>query len=377
MYIYYKTILYCLMLLEVMGDELTRPWDVVSRRKFITSMGGASAAALAGCSSVGSSGTNDDVADEVIITGPLDGWANYGQLRERFMEKHSNIEWPEGTKNSGQSLNALRNEANNPNHDVAHLGITDGLKAADEELLQPYEPANVDEVPDGLVDDQNRWTTAYFGTIAMAVNTELIDSVPSGFEDLRDETYNDTISFYNPSSAFNGFVAFTNMNLAMGGSLDDYDPGIEYLNELYEMGNIAGVPDQGLQTSFLQGQFPIYIAYDFNMYQAKYQSDMDPDQVEIVIPEELSIQVPYVIGLVNDAPRPEAGKRLVDHHLSDAGQTIFAEAFVNPSRPIEYPDEIADQRLPDSAYESSEAIDYQQLVEVQDSARERYVSEVA
>lgn len=377
MYMYYKTSLYNLTLLRVMENELTRFSNVVSRRKFMTSMGGASAVTLAGCSSIGGNGTGGDTADEVIITGPLDGWANYGQLRERFMEKHSNIEWPEGTKNSGQSLNALRNEANNPNHDVAHLGITDGLKAANEELLQPYEPANVGEVPDGLVEDQNRWTTAYFGTIAMAVNTELIDSVPSGFEDLRDETYNDTVSFYNPSSAFNGFVAFTNMNLAMGGSLDDYDPGIEYLNELHEMGNIAGVPDQGLQTSFLQGQFPIYIAYDFNMYQAKYQSDMDPDQVEIVIPEELSIQVPYVIGLVNDAPRPEAGKRLVDHHLSDEGQTIFAEAFVNPSRPIEYPDEIADQRLPESAYESSEAIDYQRLVEVQDGARERYVQEVA
>lgn len=374
---YYKNSLYNLTLLRVMGNELTRFSNVVSRRKFMTSMGGASAATLAGCSSIGSNETGSDTADEVIITGPLDGWANYGQLRERFMEKYSNIEWPEGTKNSGQSLNALRNEANNPNHDVAHLGITDGLKAANEELLQPYEPANVGEVPDGLVEDQNRWTTAYFGTIAMAVNTELIDSVPSGFEDLRDETYNDTVSFYNPSSAFNGFVAFTNMNLAMGGSLDDYDPGIEYLNELHEMGNIAGVPDQGLQTSFLQGQFPIYIAYDFNMYQAKYQSDMDPDQVEIVIPEELSVQVPYVIGLVNDAPRPEAGKRLVDHHLSDEGQTIFAEAFVNPSRPIEYPDEIADQRLSESAYESSEAIDYQRLVEVQDGARERYVQEVA
>lgn len=360
-----------------MADDPNGLFDPVSRRKFMASAGGAGAAALAGCSSGGSSGGESSVADEVIITGPLDGWANYGQLRERFMEKHPEIEWPEGTKNSGQSLNALRNEANNPNHDVAHLGITDGLKAANEELLQPYEPANVDEVPDGLVGEGNRFTTAYFGTIAMAVNTELIDSVPSGFEDLLDGAYNDTVSFYNPSSAFNGFVAFTNMNLAMGGSLDNYDPGIEYLNELYEMGNIAGVPDQGLQTSFLQGQFPIYIAYDFNMYQAKYQSDMDPDQVEIVIPEELSIQVPYVIGLVNDSPRPEAGKLLVDHHLSDAGQTLFAEAFVNPSRPIEYPEEIAEQRLPESAYSSSEAIDYQQLVEVQDAARKRYINEVA
>lgn len=358
--------------------------STATRRKVLTAVGGSSIAGLAGCSSTQGSTDNDnpsdgeqDVADQVIITGPLDGWANYGQLRESFMEKRPNIEWPEGTKNSGQSLNALRNEANNPNHDVAHLGITDGLKAADEELLQPYEPANVDGVPDGLVDTENRWTTAYFGTIAMAVNTELIDSVPSGFEDLLDETYNDTISFYDPTSAFNGFVAFTNMNLAMGGSLDNYDPGIEYLNELNEMGNIAGIPAQGLQTSFLQGQFPIYIAYDFNMYQAKYQSDMDPDQVEIVIPSELSVQVPYAVGLVDDAPRPEAGKRLVDHHLSDEGQRLFAEAFVNPSRPIDYPDTIAEKRLPEEDYSSSDSIDYQKLVEVQDAARERYVNEVA
>jgi len=68
---------------------------------------------------------------------------------------------------------------------------------------------------------------------------------------------------------------------------------------------------------------------------------------------------------------------LVDHHLSDEGQRLFAEAFVNPSRPIEYPDTIAERRLPEEAYSSSDSIDYQKLVEVQNSARERYVNEVA
>lgn len=318
-----------------------------------------------------------DVSDEVIITGPLDGWANYGEQRDSFMEKHPNIEWPEGTKNSGQSLNALRNGENNPVNDVAHHGITDGITAANEDLLTSYEPENIDEVPDNMVHEEYKWTGIYYGTIAMAVNKNIIDSVPSGFEDLLDDTYRDAVSFYDPSSAFNGFVAFTNMNLSMGGSLDDYDPAIEFLNQLNERGNVAGVPKQGLQTSFLQGQYPIYIAYDFNMYEAKYQSDLDPEQVEIVIPEETSVQVPYVVGLVDDAPHPEAAKLLMDHHLSDEGQRIFAEAFVNPVRPIEYPEEIAEQRLPESAYESSEPIDYEKLVGVQDDARERYVNEVA
>jgi len=51
-----------------------------------------------------------------------------------------------------------------------------------------------------------------------------------------------------------------------------------------------------------------------------------------VIPAEGSLKMPYVIGPVKGAPRPDAGKKLIDYVLSDEGQKIWAGGFVQPIR---------------------------------------------
>jgi len=163
----------------------------------------------------------------------------------------------------------------------------------------------------------------------------------------------------------------------MGGSLDNFDPGIQFFQDLQDRGNIASMPRQGVVTSFYQGEFPILLAYDFNAYNAKYQSEMNSEDVTVVVPSDLSVQVPYTLNLVNDAPRPNAGEEVLDFQLSDTGQQLFAEAFVTPIRDsVDLPSEIQNQRLPDSEYEASEPIDYVTLEENQEQARSRFVDEV-
>ncbi|WP_251344116.1 extracellular solute-binding protein [Haloplanus halophilus] len=346
----------------------------VSRRAAL-GLAGSCVVGMAGC--LGSAGSGGDgPADTVVQYNAVNGWANYQTIRNTFTEQ-TGIDFPEDTKNSGQTLNALTNEQDNPQADAAYMGITDAIKADSRGLCAPYEVTGFDEIPDQLKHPDGNWFSNHYATVGWAVNTGAVDEPPETWEDLLDERFENGIGLYNPDSAFNGFINFVNANLAMGGSLDDFDPGIQFFSDLQSRGNIATMPKQGVVTSFFKGEIPVLLAYDFNAYMAKYQSDLSPDEVKVVVPSDLSVQVPYTLNLVADAPRPEAGKRCLDFQLSDQGQKIFARAFVNPIRPsVELPSEVQERKLPQSAYEASEPIDYTKLESNQQRARSRFVGEI-
>ena len=359
--------------------EQTGDSSRITRRKTLTTTGAAIAAAtgVAGCTGgSGSGGDGSTTADTAVQYNAVNGWANYQEIRNTFTEE-TGIDFPEDTKNSGQTLNALTNEAENPQSDAAYMGITDSIKAVGRDLTTSYQVDHFDEIPDALKHPDGDYFSNHYATVGWAVNNNAIDEPPEGWEDLLDERFENSIGLYNPDSAFNGFINYVNANLAMGGSLDNFDPGIQFFSDLQDRGNIVSMPKQGVVTSFFKGEIPILLAYDFNAYQAKYQSELNPEDVTVVVPSDLSVQVPYTLNLVNNAPRPEAGKELLDFQLSDTGQQIFARAFVNPIREsVEIPQDVQEKKLPSSAYDASEPIDYETLEANQENARGRFVDEI-
>ena len=119
-------------------------------------------------------------------------------------------------------------------------------------------------------------------------------------------------------------------NLANGGDLGNFDPAIAYFNTLAE--NDPIVPKQTSYARVVSGEIPILFDYDFNAYRGKYEED---GNFEFVLPCEGSVRVPYVMSLVADAPNPDAGKRVLDFILSDEGQAIWTNAYLQPARPVE------------------------------------------
>ena len=351
----------------------------LSRRKTLTTTGAALAAAtgFAGCLGGGGGDNSNSIsADTVVQYNAVNGWANYEEIRNTFTDQ-TGVNFPEDTKNSGQTLNALTNEKNNPQADAAYMGITDSIKAVNRDLTASYKVDHFDEIPDALKHPDGDYFSNHYATVGWAINNNAIDEPPETWEDLLDERFENSIGLYNPDSAFNGFINYVNANLAMGGSLDNFDPGIQFFKDLQDRGNIVSMPKQGVVTSFFKGEIPILLAYDFNAYQAKYQSDLNPEDVTVVVPSDLSVQVPYTLNLVNNAPRPEGGKAALDFQLSDTGQQIFARAFVNPIREsVEIPQEGEEKKLTSSAYDASEPIDYGTLEANQENARGRFVDEI-
>jgi len=299
-------------------------------------------------------------------------WANWEAVQAKFMEQ-AGIRVPADNKNSGQAMTAMIAEKSRPVADVAYLGITFGEKAVQEDVVQGYKPEHFDEIPADLKDPEGKWMAIHYGAIAFIVNKDALGDVPvpQSWADLLKPEYKGKVGFLDPTSASVGYSVVTAANIAMGGSLDNWNPGFKYLQQLEQNGAIH--PKQTATAKVMKGEIPILIDADFNGYTMKYN---DNAPVEVVIPQEGSLKIPYIISLVKNAPNEENGKKYIDFMLSDEGQQLFAQGYVRPIRSIQIPKETQDKFLPARDYERVQSVDYAQMNKVQDQVNNRWKNEV-
>jgi len=336
-----------------------------------TLLTGAVAAGVLLAASAFATATPAAAADAICYNCPPQ-WADWASMLAAIKDKVG-IEIPHDNKNSGQTLSQLLAEKNSPVADMAYYGVTFGIKAKDEGVTQAYKPAGFDEIPEGLKDPDGHWFTIHYGTLGLFVNKEALGGapVPACWADLHKPEYRGMVGYLDPSSAFVGYAGAVAVNLAMGGDLENFDPGIAYFKELQK--NRPIVPKQTSYARVVSGEIPILFDYDFNAYRAKYDED---GEFEFVIPCEGSVVMPYVMSLVAGAPRADKARAALDYILSDEGQAIWTNAYLRPARPISLSPEVAERFLPDSDYARAQAVDYGRMEEVQKAFADRYLSEV-
>ena len=299
-------------------------------------------------------------------------WADWASML-KALDEQAGITMPHDNKNSGQALSQMIAEKASPVADVAYYGVTTGIQAIKEGVVQPYKPAGFDEIPDGLKDPEGNWFAVHYGTLGMFVNVDALAGapVPQCWADLTKPEYKAMVGYLDPASAFVGYAGAVAVNQAFGGDLTNFDPAIKYFNDL--AANSPLVPKQTSYARVVSGEIPILFDYDFNAYRAKYN---EGGNYEFVLPCEGTIRVPYVMSLVADAPHAETGKKALDFILSDEGQAIWTNAYLKPARPVELPADVAGRFLPDSEYERAVAVDYAAMAAAQAAFGERYLSEV-
>ncbi len=225
----------------------------------------------------------------------------------------------------------------------------------------------------GLKDADGYWFTIHSGTLGFMVNVDALKGkpVPKSWHDLLKPEYRGLIGYLDPASAFVGYVGAVAVNDALGGTLDDFTPALNYFKQLKK--NDPIVPKQTSYARVLSGEIPILLDYDFNAYRAKYK---DKANVVFVIPSEGSVIVPYVMSLVSNDPNQAAGKKVLDFVLSDEGQAVWANAYLRPVRASAISKEAESRFLPASEYARAKALDYAKMAEVQKSFSDRYLREV-
>lgn len=299
-------------------------------------------------------------------------WADWATQIETI-QKDIGITVPPDNKNSGQSLAQLVAEKNSPVADVTYLGITFANQAQEAGVVEPYKPKGWEMIPADLKDPDGHWFAIHSGTMGLMVNKAALGDipVPQSWADLLQPQYKGLIGYLDPASAFVGYVGAVAINEAMGGSMKNFSPAIEYFQKL--QANQPIVPKQTAYARLLSGEIAILLDYDFSAYRAKYK---DQEDVEFVIPKEGTVIVPYVMSLVKNAPHAAEGKKVLDFVLSEKGQSIWANAFLRPVREDAISAQAQAHFLPATEYARAKAVDYAQMAAAQKTFSERYLKEV-
>lgn len=227
--------------------------------------------------------------------------------------------------------------------------------------------------PRGAQGSAGRWWTVHQGTLGFFVNLDALGGAPAPacWADLKKPQYKGLVGYLDPTSAAVGYVSSVAVNSALGGTLENFTPALDFFKALASNGAI--VTKQTSYARVVSGEIPILLDYDFNAYRAKYT---EKGKFAFVLPCEGTVTFPYVMTLVKGAPRVANAKKVLDYLLSDKGQLFWTSAFLRPALPVEMPKDIAEKFLPASEYARARAIDWDKAQAAQKGFSTRYLTEV-
>jgi putative spermidine/putrescine transport system substrate-binding protein len=276
-------------------------------------------------------------------TGPT--WANWAAQFKAFQKRYPGIEMVYNDIGSAATVVTLDKSRNRPQADTAYYFAASALDAVKKDVVAPFKPVNFDKLPESFRDADGKWFTIHTLNVAFLVNKKLVKNVPQSWADLLKPEYKNSIVYLDPRSTGQGQVIVFGATFANGGSMDNVQPGLDYLAKLHKSGNVLRTLGTTPYAQFLKGEIPIWIGYENDGLKAKYTDGMG-DDVAVVMPKEASAAAPYAISLVKNGPNPSAGKLWLNYIMTEAGQATFAEGYVRPSVPgVKLPAAVA-EKLP-------------------------------
>ena len=278
-------------------------------------------------------------------TGPT--WANWGNLFKAFEKRYEGVSIVYNDIGSGATVVALDKSRRRPQADTAYYFAQSAVDAKAKGVVESWAPTNFDKLPAAFQDADKQWFICHQLVVAFLVNKQLVQEIPTSWEDLLKPEYKNSIVYLDPRSTGQGQVLTFAAAYGNGGSVEDPLPGVEYLAKLHTLGNIQRVEGTTPYAKFIKGEIPVWIAYEGDGLKAKITDGMGDDCI-VVIPKEATVSAPYAMSLVKNGPNPNAGKLWLNFVMSSAGQELFVNGFVRPSVPdVEIPAEMK-QHMPDA-----------------------------
>ena len=279
---------------------------------------------------------------------------------------------------SGEEIQAWLAEKNNPQSSVADIGILFIPQAEEVGILADYEPPEAAQLPAEW--HGPGWVPTFTGVPSFLVNVDALEEagvpIPETWADLAKPEYEGLVGMGRVGVSGSATWAFVAMNMAAGGSMDNWEPGIEYGKQL-----LPNIVDQASIETFERGEVPIAIRYDYNNAPWFEQLEEDGVNYKLVIPKDGSIVAPSTLMMNKyETAHADLAKMFMGWVLTDEAQQIFARYGARPIRSVVgddllvVPDEAKANWLPDEDYEVVETIDWRSVEP--DAIREMWENEV-
>jgi putative spermidine/putrescine transport system substrate-binding protein len=261
-----------------------------------------------------------------VIALPRD-WANYGEILDLFAEKYPEITINEASPDvsSAEEIQAAEtNEGLDTAPDVFDLGLTVALQNTD--VFAPYKVETWDDIPDALKEPTGLFVGDYGGYMSIGYDSSKFDA-PESLDDLKSADYKGAVAINgDPTQAGAAFAAVGLATLQSDGTLDDFQPGIDFFSELQKAGNLLKV--DVTTATVTSGETPV--VFDWDYLNASHQADNE--NWKVVVLDGTGYAGYYNQAISKDAPNPAAARLWQEFLYSDEVQNLWLKGGARPAR---------------------------------------------
>lgn len=222
----------------------------------------------------------------------------------------------------------IRAQEGNPEFNAAISSFFEAAQMYSDGLLEDFDIEDFPElknIPEEYLlkteDGRLIGVSTYFTYYGIAVNTDLADKEEfSSWKNLADPKWKDQLSLTRPiySSAYD----LTMFSVAEGGDEKNIEKGVDLLKALAD-NSLAMYSSMAQMNQLLQrGEVVAAPYYSTRIWQMK-QDGMD--YVDMVIPEEGALMLPYLVVVPKGAKDKEAYMKWLNYVAMPAGQERIAE----------------------------------------------------
>jgi iron(III) transport system substrate-binding protein len=221
--------------------------------------------------------------------------------------------------------------------DVLDAGT--GILRAVQDLgfIVPYQSPELARVRSELQDNEQVANADRVNIYGITVNTKLVPEaeVPTSWKDLLDPKWKGQIAMQDPRGSGGGMIVLTAL-------LKTPDLGEAYVRDLGKQSVFIGRQNAEVLTGVVRGEHRLMITSTNEQTLAQIKTGAP---LRFVKPREGVAVTAILLGVVKNAPHPNAARLWIDWKLSDDGQSVAAAAGYAPARsgvPPVYPESSLD-----------------------------------
>jgi ABC-type Fe3+ transport system substrate-binding protein len=205
-------------------------------------------------------------------------------------------------------------------------GIANMLPLEEAGMLAPFTVPNADDYPAVMKAKNGYWMAVIMYVFTPGINTDLLpkDKAPKTFADLLDPKLKGKMA-WNGSSMAGAFGFVANILTTMG-----EDKGMAYLRELAKQQVVnVDASSRAVLDQVIAGEYWINLMA-FNHHTVISARKGAPTDWLKVEPAPVTLDA---LGLLKDAPHPNAARLLLEYLLSEEGQKVFQKNEYLPALP--------------------------------------------